>query len=554
MKDDIINAKRQFRELNRTMGGLQYGEEVYQFMVQASTDPERRAFYDVIMRESNRPIQGDGSIEDWMAMGDAAYESQVNELMERILAELSANAQRRLEGKQLATELSRYVDYRYYLEYDIECHNQITGGTIRLSAVSQDSSGGENQAPFYIAICASLLQIYDKCENSIRLVLLDEAFSRMTSDRIRPMMQMLRKMRLQVVLITTVGKGVGHPALLRCDLFHCEKRYPQRGARLLPGGNLTMDYAIQILTALLDRYERRSGKSSRAVTIEIIKCCPAYRDHLSAEERNIDQAVTCLVDWQMIDAPRSPQGYYTKLTLHLDHLSEIYARLNRTPLADLRQAQRDMLLDAQQREPDSLAGRFAQTLLTQLDQGRALGYRLQDNVKKLRDVLLALEQIGRLDHETYIRNFSEGVFHDSKHFQNIADTVRSILIDLTDQPVEKSEILAYYNLLENPTYLYLKGSWVLELSDSRIPVAALPGGIGLTSDGLQAVRAVHLEHKTVVTVENLTTITTLRLKIRRSCIWEAFPTSPGLLFCVWSMPGNRRPPITTTVTWTPTDF
>lgn len=142
-----------------------------------------------------------------------------------------------------------------------------------------------------------------------------------------------------------------------------------------------MDYAIQILTALLDRYERRTGKSSRAVTIEIIKCCPAYRDHLSAEERNIDQAVTCLVDWQMIDAPRSPQGYYTKLTLHLDHLSEIYARLNRTPLADLRQAQRDMLLDAQQREPDSLAGRFAQTLLTQLDQGRALGYRLQDNVK-----------------------------------------------------------------------------------------------------------------------------------------------------------------------------
>ena len=44
-----------------------------------------------------------------------------------------------------------------------------------------------------------------------------------------------------------------------------------------------MDYAIQILTALLDRYERRTGKSSRAVTIEIIKCCPAYRDHLSAE-------------------------------------------------------------------------------------------------------------------------------------------------------------------------------------------------------------------------------------------------------------------------------
>ena len=35
--------------------------------------------------------------------------------------------------------------------------------------------------PFYVAICASLLQIYQKSENSIRLVLLDEAFSKMTT-------------------------------------------------------------------------------------------------------------------------------------------------------------------------------------------------------------------------------------------------------------------------------------------------------------------------------------------------------------------------------------
>lgn len=207
MKDDIINARRQFRDLNRSMENLQYGEEVYQFVVQASADPERKAFYDVIMKDSNRRINGDGGIEDMLARNDPAYEAQVEDLMERILVELKANAQRRQEGKKITTELSSYVDYRYYLEYDIECRNQVTGGVTRLSTVSQDSSGGENQAPFYIAICASLLQIYDKCENSVRLVLLDEAFSRMTSDRIRPMMQMLRKMRLQVVLITTVEKA-----------------------------------------------------------------------------------------------------------------------------------------------------------------------------------------------------------------------------------------------------------------------------------------------------------------------------------------------------------
>lgn len=207
MKDDIINARRQFRELNRSMENLQYGEEIYQFVLQPSTDPERKAFYDVIMKDSNRRINGDNGIEDMLARNDPTYEAQVEDLMERILVELKANAQRRQEGKKITTELSSYVDYRYYLEYDIECRNQVTDGVTRLSTVSQDSSGGENQAPFYIAICASLLQIYDKCENSVRLVLLDEAFSRMTSDRIRPMMKMLRKMRLQVVLITTVEKA-----------------------------------------------------------------------------------------------------------------------------------------------------------------------------------------------------------------------------------------------------------------------------------------------------------------------------------------------------------
>jgi len=207
LKDDIARARRQFRELNRTMENLRYGEEVYQFVVQAGDEAERRAFYDVIMRGDPGKEGENGDPEETSQRRDPAYEAQVEELMERILAELKANAQHRQEGRKVTTELSNFADYRYYLDYDIECQNRVTGGVTRLSSVSQDSSGGENQAPFYIAICASLLQIYDKCENSVRLVLLDEAFSRMTSDRIRPMMRMLRKMRLQVMLITTVEKA-----------------------------------------------------------------------------------------------------------------------------------------------------------------------------------------------------------------------------------------------------------------------------------------------------------------------------------------------------------
>ena len=124
--------------------------------------------------------------------------------------------------------LSDYVDYRTYLDYDIKVTNRVTGQQAYLSRVSRDSSGGENQAPFYVAICASLLQIYEKSENSIRLVLLDEAFSKMTSDRIRPMMELFRRLQLQVLLISTVEKSTAIQPY--CDITYSIVRHGDTNA------------------------------------------------------------------------------------------------------------------------------------------------------------------------------------------------------------------------------------------------------------------------------------------------------------------------------------
>lgn len=272
-----------------------------------------------------------------------------------------------------------------------------------------------------------------------------------------------------------------------------------------------MDYTYKILSALVDRYERRASsitqndKPRRSVTLDIPKQYPVYQDHLSAEERAIDDAVTRLSGWQMVTAPRSAQGYYTKVTLRLDHISDSYLFLKRKPVQETRQEQLQLLLTARRQCPDSLASRFADGMLAALHAGHSLGYGLNGNTEKLKDILIALEKIGQLEKETYIRNFSEAVYHDSKRFQSLAGIIRRILSDLTDQPVEKAQILEYYNLLENPTYLYLKGGWILEVPGSCVRVADLPGGIGLTSDGLSAIRSVHLEARTVITVENLTT-------------------------------------------------
>ena len=224
MKDDIFNARRQFRELNKVMEQLTYGEEVYRFELEPSRDPQLAAFYQVIVDKGNQQMTDTDSLDNLAATADPVYERQVDELMEKIMADVDENTRARQEGRTTSgATLSDYVDYRTYLDYDIKVTNQVTGQQAYLSRVSRDSSGGENQAPFYVAICASLLQIYQKSENSIRLVLLDEAFSKMTSDRIRPMMELFRRMQLQVLLISTVEKSTAIQPY--CDITYSIVRH-----------------------------------------------------------------------------------------------------------------------------------------------------------------------------------------------------------------------------------------------------------------------------------------------------------------------------------------
>lgn len=229
MKDDIFNARRQFRELNKVMEQLTYGEEVYRFELEPSRDPQLAAFYQVIVDKGNQQMTEGDSLDNLAATADPAYERQVDELMEKIMADVDENTRARQEGRRAeGVTLSDYVDYRTYLDYDIKVTNRVTGQQAYLSRVSRDSSGGENQAPFYVAICASLLQIYQKSENSVRLVLLDEAFSKMTSDRIRPMMELFRRLQLQVLLISTVEKSTAIQPY--CDITYSIVRHGDSNA------------------------------------------------------------------------------------------------------------------------------------------------------------------------------------------------------------------------------------------------------------------------------------------------------------------------------------
>lgn len=95
------------------------------------------------------------------------------------------------------------VDYRKYLYFDVEAHTP--NGVKKLNEVMKTQSGGEVQVPFYILSGVAFQQTldYKRNKDALGIVLYDEAFDKMDSQRIQSMLQFYRdKLNLQIVLAT----------------------------------------------------------------------------------------------------------------------------------------------------------------------------------------------------------------------------------------------------------------------------------------------------------------------------------------------------------------
>ena len=99
-------------------------------------------------------------------------------------------------------DMQKYSDYRTYLSFDME---QIVDGdeklTIGLSKMIKKNSGGEGQNPLYVALLASFAQAYGihlspkvRRNPSIRLVVLDEAFSKMDAEKVASCIDLIRNL------------------------------------------------------------------------------------------------------------------------------------------------------------------------------------------------------------------------------------------------------------------------------------------------------------------------------------------------------------------------
>ena len=223
-KDDFIfkirsairEAYQRKDELNRIISRLDFGKDKYQFVITKNKGPDGK-YYRMFMDDSLKinPSQLSQAMENQLNMFTMEHEDQYGEMMNELINIFipPENATRE-ELEEAKKNMDKYADYRTYLSFDMQ---QIVQGekdmTIGLSKMIKKNSGGEGQNPLYVALLASFAQVYrinlsPKIHRNptIRLVVLDEAFSKMDAEKVASCISLIRGLGFQAIISATNDK------------------------------------------------------------------------------------------------------------------------------------------------------------------------------------------------------------------------------------------------------------------------------------------------------------------------------------------------------------
>lgn len=203
---EIKAAKRHRREINSMLSEIRFSDSIYQIDI-LPTDDENRQFYDMLTAEELDMKVSDMDMDGQISFGEDAfyqkYEAQINRLTEKFMPPKTQDPNEKAGYK---LNMEKYADYRTYLKFSMYEQAVDADGNIRKNYVDDMAgrdSGGEGQNPKYVALFAGFAMLYKQQSNresKIRLVLLDEAFSKMDKERSEVCLHYARQLGLQLIV------------------------------------------------------------------------------------------------------------------------------------------------------------------------------------------------------------------------------------------------------------------------------------------------------------------------------------------------------------------
>lgn len=199
LNENLNAAERTVRELrqylDRTVGR-------YRYRITQRRDPSFHVLWSLL----------DSGFEPTDELLAATRNMEIQAALDELMAAV--------EAADKADERARkLLDYRYYHRYDIEMvtirEGQMDSAPISLGRSGRSLSGGEGQAPFFISTLAAFRRVYDRGDERschLGLVVMDEAFSKLSGDGVEDCLELARNFNLQLVMAFPIDRlGVMAP-------------------------------------------------------------------------------------------------------------------------------------------------------------------------------------------------------------------------------------------------------------------------------------------------------------------------------------------------------
>lgn len=194
----INEGERALKDLNRELEHHRFGTDQERFYFKWEWVPEFREYWRFLKEVSQLPNQGDG-----VSLFDMELPKPVQAVRDKLVSMLLDD-----DEQKAFRELQRIADYRNYRTYEIY-KEPLGKAPIPLSQYGT-GSGGQLETPAYIIRAAAVTSAFRFHEGNthLRMVLVDEAFSKMDEARSREVIHYLtNSLGLQLVFIMPTSKS-----------------------------------------------------------------------------------------------------------------------------------------------------------------------------------------------------------------------------------------------------------------------------------------------------------------------------------------------------------
>lgn len=194
----INEGERALSDLNKELENHRFGTDQERFYFSWRWVPEFKEYWRFFKEVSQLPNIGDGS-----TLFDMALPKLLQSVRDKLVSMLLDD-----DEQKAMRELLRIADYRHYRSYDI--YKEPMGKQPIALSQYGTGSGGQLETPAYIIRSAAVTSAFrfNEGDTHLRMVLVDEAFSKMDETRSREVIRYLTDaLGLQLVFIMPTSKS-----------------------------------------------------------------------------------------------------------------------------------------------------------------------------------------------------------------------------------------------------------------------------------------------------------------------------------------------------------